>query len=57
MYEQEKIIIREKIDHKKTQKILDFYENISTKDAIDVVARWRRDVDYLKAIRELEISA
>ncbi len=46
-----------KIDNKETQRVLDFYENISTKDAINVVARWRRDVDYLKAIRELEISA
>ncbi len=46
-----------KIDSKETQKILNFYENISSKDARGVVARWRRDEDYLKAIRQLEVSA
>ncbi len=41
------------IDNKDTQRILDFYEKISEKAAKEALARWRRDVDYLKAIREL----
>ncbi len=46
-----------KIDNKETQRILDFYEGISVKTARDVVSRWRRDVDYQKAIRELEVKS
>lgn len=45
---------RGKIDNKETQRILDFYDRITVNTAKDVVSRWRRDVDYLKAIRELE---
>ena len=45
-----------KIDNKETQRILDFYRGISAKTARGVVSRWRRDVDYLKAIRELEVE-
>jgi len=41
------------IDNKETQRILDFYDGITEKAAKDVLTRWRRDVDYLKAIREL----
>lgn len=45
-----------RISHEDTQKILEFYENITPKAAKEVVARWRRDVDYLKAIRELDLK-
>jgi hypothetical protein len=41
------------IDNKDTQRILGFYEEMTEKAAKEALARWRRDVDYLKAIREL----
>jgi len=41
------------IDHQETQRILEFYEGLDKETAKEVVSRWRRDVDYLKAIREL----
>ena len=44
------------IDHQETQRILEFYESITPKAAREVVSRWWRDVDYLKAIRELELK-
>ncbi|NQU59801.1 MAG: DUF2336 domain-containing protein [Rhodospirillales bacterium] len=46
-----------KPENEETQRILDFYENLSTKAAIDVISRWRRDVDYLKALRDLDMKA
>jgi len=45
------------IDHSETQRILEFYDSVSEKTAKDVLARWRRDVDYLKAIRELTLGS
>ena len=45
------------IDNKETQRILDFYDRITLEAAKDAVSRWRRDVDYLKAIRELELGS
>lgn len=45
-----------KISHEDTQKILEFYETITPKAAKEVVSQWRRDVDYLKAIRELDLK-
>lgn len=47
----------EKIDHKETQRILDFYDRMTVEAAKEAVSRWRRDVDYLKAIRELELGS
>lgn len=47
----------EKIDHRETQRILDFYDRMTVEAAKDAVSRWRRDVDYLKAIRELELGS
>ncbi len=44
------------IDNVETQRILEFYERILEKDAKEVISQWRRDVDYLKAIRELELG-
>ncbi len=44
------------IDNVATQRILDFFDRVSEKDAKEVVSQWRRDVDYLKAIRELELG-
>jgi len=41
------------VDNTDTQRILEFYETITEKAAKEALARWRRDVDYLKAIREL----
>jgi len=45
------------IDNVETQHILDFFDRVSKKDAKEVVSQWRRDVDYLKAIRELELGS
>ena len=44
------------IDNGETQRVLEFYDSVSEKAAKDVLARWRRDVDYLKAIRELAVG-
>ena len=44
------------IDNVETQRILDFFDRVSEKDAKEVISQWRRDVDYLKAIRELELG-
>ena len=44
------------IDNGETQRILEFYDSISERVAKDVLARWRRDVDYLKAIRDLTVG-
>lgn len=43
--------------HGETQRILDFYDSLSTKAAIEVVSRWRRDIDYLKALRDLDLKS
>ena len=39
-----------------SRKILDFYDRITEDAAKEVVRRWRRDMDYLAAIRELEVG-
>ncbi len=39
-----------------SRKVLDFYDRISADAARQVVRRWQRDVDYLAAIRELEVG-
>ena len=39
-----------------SRKVLDFYDRISEDAAKQVVRRWQRDVDYLAAIRELEVG-
>ncbi len=39
-----------------SRKILAFYDHITEDAAKEVVRRWRRDVDYLAAIRELELG-
>ncbi len=39
-----------------TRKVLAFYDRISEDAAKQVVRRWQRDVDYLAAIRELEVG-
>ncbi len=46
-----------KIDNKETQRILDLYNHMTVTAAKEAVSRWRRDVDYLKAIRELELGS
>lgn len=43
-------------DSAETQKILEFYEKISEKAAKEALSSWRRDSDYLKAIRELTLG-
>ncbi len=45
------------IDNNETQRILEFYNSVSVPAAKDVLASWRRDVDYLKAIRELTVGS
>jgi uncharacterized protein (DUF2336 family) len=45
------------IDHEETQRVLEFYNRITPAAAKDVVTSWRRDVEYLQAIRELEVRA
>ncbi len=45
------------MDHEGTQRILEFYSRLSPAAAREVVSRWRRDVDYQKAIREVELGA
>lgn len=39
-----------------SRKVLAFYDRISEDAAKQVVRRWQRDVDYLAAIRELEVG-
>ncbi len=39
-----------------SRKVLAFYDRISEEAAKQVVRRWQRDVDYLAAIRELEVG-
>lgn len=39
-----------------TLKIIAFYGSVSKKAAGEVVVRWRRDVGYLSALRDLEIK-
>ena len=39
-----------------SRKVLAFYDRISEDAAKKVVRRWQRDVDYLAAIRELEVG-
>ncbi len=39
-----------------SRKVLDFFDRISEDAAKQVVRRWQRDVDYLAAIRELEVG-
>ena len=45
------------IDHEGTQRALEFYDKLSIVAAREVVSRWRRDVDYQKAIREVELGS
>ncbi|HEX9701339.1 MAG TPA: DUF2336 domain-containing protein, partial [Rhodospirillales bacterium] len=45
------------LDHEETQRVLEFYNRITPAAAKDVVTSWRRDVEYLQAIRELEVRA
>ena len=42
-------------DNEETQKILAFYGQVSEGAAKEVAVRWRRDVGYLAALRDLEI--
>ena len=44
------------IDHEGIQRVLAFYDRLSTAAARDVVSRWRRDIDYQKAIHEVELG-
>lgn len=44
------------IDHEGTQRVLEFYDKLSISAAREVVSRWRRDIDYQKAIREVELG-
>jgi len=44
------------IDHGGTQRVLEFYDKLTPTAAREVVSRWRRDVDYQKAIREVELG-
>ncbi|MBI2584763.1 MAG: DUF2336 domain-containing protein [Rhodospirillales bacterium] len=44
------------IDHEGIQRVLEFYDRLSPAAARDVVNRWRRDIDYQKAIREVELD-
>lgn len=44
------------VDSGETQRILEFYESIPKKAAKEALARWRRNTDYLKAIRELNLG-
>lgn len=44
------------IDHGGTQRVLEFYDKLTPTAARQVVSRWRRDVDYQKAIREVELG-
>ncbi|MBT3305743.1 MAG: DUF2336 domain-containing protein [Alphaproteobacteria bacterium] len=39
-----------------TQRILDFYDSLPEKSAKEALSSWRRNADYLKAIRELNIG-
>ncbi len=39
-----------------SRKVLAFYDRVSEDAAKQVVRRWQRDVDYLAAIRELEVG-
>lgn len=44
------------LDSSETQRILEFYETIPVNAAKEALSRWRRNVDYLKAIRELNLG-
>jgi len=44
------------IDHEGIQRVLAFYDRLTTAAARDVVSRWRRDIDYQKAIHEVELG-
>ena len=39
-----------------TQHILEFYHRLTRDAATDVIVRWRRDVEYQQAIRDLELG-
>lgn len=39
-----------------TQHILEFYHRLTRDAAMDVIVRWRRDVEYQQAIRDLELG-
>ena len=43
-------------DSKGTEKIIAFYDRISMEASREVLVRWRRNVDYLAALRDLEIQ-
>ena len=42
-------------DNQDTQRILEFFDQLTDKDAHQVMNRWHRDVDYLRAIHDVEM--
>ncbi|NQV82279.1 MAG: DUF2336 domain-containing protein [Rhodospirillales bacterium] len=44
------------IDSSETQRILEFYKSLPEKSAKEALSSWRRNADYLKAIRELNLG-
>lgn len=42
-------------DSRDTQRILEFFDQLTDKDAHQVLDRWHRDVDYLRAIHDVEM--
>jgi len=44
------------VDSSEIQRILEFFETIPEKAAQEALARWRRNSDYLNAIRELNLG-
>ena len=45
-----------RLDNNETEKIIAIYGRISTEASREVVVRWRRNVGYLAALRDLEIQ-
>lgn len=46
----------EKAVRRERRNVISLYERITVSAAKDVVLRWRRDVSYLRAIRDLEVG-
>jgi uncharacterized protein (DUF2336 family) len=44
------------VDNEDTQRIIAFYDRLKPEAARDVMLRWRRDVEYQQAIRDLELG-
>ncbi|MBC8337407.1 MAG: DUF2336 domain-containing protein [Alphaproteobacteria bacterium] len=45
------------MDSRETQRILEFYERLPEKAAKEALSRWRRNSDYQKAIRDLNLGS